>query len=487
MGFFDLFRSTPKPVTADPDELRDLLFDAVGTSDKVTLERLIEARADVIASSFEGWTKVPAGQSADPAIVEWTANGLEGVANYFAKKRGDESLLPLLNDGEDDVILRWEEAMTAVDEALKAADGARAEEILNEQLPIVRDLNVGGASTMLAMVLGRLGLARFVTAPVDDALDPLLEALEVCRDAEDLQGEHTCLASLSEVFRYLGDWEQAADCLDEQSEVARTGKAEEIADQLAIEAKWVRAGEPLNRVLALVGETPVEPENLPARIDGRVRFIFRRNRPTLSSCTAAIARGLAHGKESRFDEALAAFQEATEADPLDPQGHYQAGVTLLRMDRPADARDKFDVAERLAPGWFHVRSDRWIADAVATEALPDASFKALNAMESGAPHEEKVELAQAALEGSPFPHLELHLGLELMALGRHAEAVKAWRHALDGDPEPDVQTRILGQLAAAESEPEAKAAIFEELLAVEDGNLVARASALLGQAISRPE
>jgi hypothetical protein len=55
MGLFDFLRSRPAPVTDDPEELRDQLFDAVGKKDLGTLRRLVDARAELIAASFEAW------------------------------------------------------------------------------------------------------------------------------------------------------------------------------------------------------------------------------------------------------------------------------------------------------------------------------------------------------------------------------------------------------------------------------------------------
>jgi tetratricopeptide (TPR) repeat protein len=163
---------------------------------------------------------------------------------------------------------------------------------------------------------------------------------------------------------------------------------------------------------------------------------------------------------------------------------YQAGVTLLHLDRTAEARDAFDDTERLAPGWYHVRSSRSIAAAVADGTLAPGAFAALTAMEGDTPRGEKVALAQAALEAiGTFPQLDLHLGIELSALGRDHEAVAAWRHALEGDPGPDIRTRLLSRLAAADPEPETSRALFRELLAIEDGNLVARAAAMLALAV----
>lgn len=480
MGFLDLFRArAPEPADApdDPLELRDALFDAVGARDQGTFRRLVDARAELIAQSFPQWTAVADDERADPARVEWLFQGVAAVAEHFAEQRGDDRLLQQIQGDGKDPISRWQDALQQVDEHLGAGELDAAQALLDEQLVAVRQLQGGSAATMLALTLSAQARRFYAEGLVERALEPLAEALDIAREAEDLQGEHTYLGNLAELFQYLGDWEQAGDCFGEQAELLLEAGADEQADRAAARAERVRAGEPLNRVIAVVDGEPFELAEVPLQGEVAVAFVFHRSRPTLPAALRAVARGLEATGGGQHEDALVAFDEAAAADPLAPQPPYQRGITLLQLGRAAEAGAAFAQAEALAPGWFRVRAHRWIAAEVASGRLPAAAFEALRSLQSEAPAEEKLAQVQAALaEVGRCAHLELELGKQHAALGHADEATRVWRAALEPEPEPDVRSRLLTALSTT-AEPGERRELLQAVVAIEGGNLIAQASA----------
>src|SRR5207248_10873000 len=98
----------------------------------------------------------------------------------------------------------------------------------------------------------------------------------------------------------------------------------------------------------------------------RVRFIFERNRITLRPAEQLTRQGEQAGSEGRHDEALACFGGAAQADGFDPHARYLAGFALLHLKRYPEAIESYQTAEELAPGWFHVRANLWLAQQLAS-------------------------------------------------------------------------------------------------------------------------
>jgi tetratricopeptide (TPR) repeat protein len=479
VGIFDFLRKGAS-VSApdDPDQLRDALFDAVGSNNMRLFRQLLEARVDLIVASFPTWAEVPEAERDDPARVQWLSRGAMAIARHFAQERGDSSLLKRLESDEDDPVNRWQEAVETVEAHLRAAEWETALAVLETQLQQVRGLSGGSAETMLAITLGQIGRCHFAVGRIEEATDPLLEAMQLARDAEDVRGELAYLGNLAELFLYTGDIEQAADCFAEQAELLRETDAGPAAERAITRAHRVRAGSPLNRLLGVANNQTYELDTIPEQVGVHVRFIFQRNRPSLPASTHAVARGVEHGRAGRHDEALAAFEDASAADPFDPEGPYHRGLTLLHLKRPDQACEAFDLTERLAPGWLRVRADRFIAGELAAGRLPSEAFEALRAMEGEASTKDKLGVAIDALESiGRFPHLELELGEQYHELGKTRSARDVWEKALDPQPEPDVRTRLLTRLAMSTSKRGESRRLLEECLAVKDGNLIAQASA----------
>jgi tetratricopeptide (TPR) repeat protein len=236
----------------------------------------------------------------------------------------------------------------------------------------------------------------------------------------------------------------------------------------------VRAGEPLCRVVADVDGERRELSDL-AGAQGRVRFVFKRNRIALRRCTDAVEKGVQAAERGQLEAALACFVRAAAADAFDPWPRYHAGMVQLELRRYADASASFRATEALAPGWYHCRSNLWLAERLEAGALDHETFMTVRTLsDGGRPPAEAVVLATTALERGELGVLLLHLGDALRALGRDPEAEDAYRRGLAVAEEPDIRTRLLVALGAMVAA--ANPRLLHEAIEV-DGNLVAAAMA----------
>lgn len=474
MGWFTRKRPEPLP----PEELRAALFEAVNAGRSKRLRELVETHRDAIGEQFPGWKKMPEALRGDPERMNHYATGLIGVARHF-EEDGDPSLMARLKGPPaDNPLLRWQAALRSCQELLEAGRHAQAETQLRESLASGRGLSGSGVDRYLPITIGLLGQCRFHQGDADEAVLLFEEALAICRRTEDAEGEIAYLSSLHEAQRWLGHDQEAIGLAGELAErcaragdQARSGWARERIARM-------RAGEPLVRIVAQIDDQTLELDALPAkRPDGRVRFKFERNRISLGGVTTLVDEGSRLGSAGDSQRALAAFQAAAALDPWDPQPPYLAGLALTELGRYADAVQSYDVTERLAPGWFHCRADRWLAAELAAGRVSREAFEAVRAIEDGdAPPDDRARLAAAAIALAPeLPVLYLLRAEALLNVGAPAAAGVVARDGLARNPDADVRTRLLVTLAQA-AKPAERRALLEEAIAL-DGNKTAAAMA----------
>jgi tetratricopeptide (TPR) repeat protein len=472
MGWFSRKRSL------EPDELRDALIEAVRAGDEARLRELFESQRDVIRKHFPAWQKVPESVRADGQRLGAYANGLVTVARYFAA-RGDSSLLERLTGPADsNPLTRWEAALMAARQSIAARDYARAEPALRDTLGELGSAAGWGLERYSAIGLGLLSQCRFHQGAADEAIVLLDRALEICRRTGDVDGEIAYLESLHEARRWLGQLPEAVGLAEELATAHEGAGHREKAAWARRRAARTRAGEPLVRIVVEIGGQSHELDHLPhSRPEGSVRFNFERDRLPLGGVTTLVDEGSRRGAEGEHERAIAAFERAAALDPSDPRPPYLTGLAQMELGRYADAVQSYDVTERLAPGWFHCRADRWLAAELAAGRVTRAAFVAVRRLEDGGlSAAERARLAAEAIALTPqVPVLYLLRAEALLEEGAAASAETVSRLGLERQPDPDVRTRLLLTLARAVAPPQRRS-LLDEAVAL-DGNRIAAAMA----------
>jgi tetratricopeptide (TPR) repeat protein len=239
----------------------------------------------------------------------------------------------------------------------------------------------------------------------------------------------------------------------------------------------VQKSEPLCRVVVSVNGREYEVSDTPKPEGGSVKCLFVRNRIALRPSTLAVAEGVRAAEGGHFVEALAHFERAAIADPFDPWPRYHQGGALLDLGRHREAAGALAATEKLAPGFYHCRSDRWLAENLAAGLIEPSMFRLVRQIVDGNPEpKQAVDLARAGLEKAKMGLLFLTLGDALSKLHRSHEAEEAYRQGLRIAEEPDVRTRLLTGLGAIVNDSNEKLRLLHEAVELR-GNLVAAAMA----------
>jgi tetratricopeptide (TPR) repeat protein len=461
------------------EELRRALWDAAAVGDEAALEQLCRTHADAIRQHFAAWRQVPAELRDQPVRIEGYVQTMVAVARLFEQKLGDPSLLrELTGGGGDNPLVRWQQRL---DHAQKAMDELRYREtagVLTDLLIDVRGLKGSGPDAYLPPTFGLLGECYFQSGEVEKAVAPTEQALQICRRTGDVEGVATYLGNLYEIHRYRGASQRAADAAEELAErLGEQGQKAE-AEQYTRQAQLVRQGEPLNRVIVNVDGRRRELDEVLAGTPGQVQFAFVRNRVTLRPAEALTKQGEKQAGQGRFEAALGLFEQAAQADHFDPQCHYQAGLTLLYLQRYAEAQREYLTTEELAPGWFHCRSSAWLARQLLQGAVSHETFQCWHVLEEGPlSPAQKSNLVEKALRQAPNLALlhQIH-GKCLRAVGLNPAAEKAYRRGLELAEEPDIKTRLLVDLGAMVGDRMEKRVLLQEAVAL-NGNLLSAAMA----------
>ncbi|HEY5934711.1 MAG TPA: hypothetical protein VIU61_08750 [Kofleriaceae bacterium] len=462
--------------------LRDLVFDAVASGDLAHVEALCREHRDAIVDEFPRWQSVPPEVRGVPQAMQRYATGLITTARMFAERLGSPVLLAKLQGNpEDNPLMRWENELDRARNEMHGLRYPEATQRLEVLLEQTRTLEGTGPERLRPLTLGFLADCYFQQRGPERSVPLLEEALARSRALADRDGVIAYLGNLYEVHRYLGAGDQAAHFADELAGAFATNGKPADAQRYRRLAAIAREGAPKNRVVAVLDDdSRLELDELPRPPSGRVRFVFERDRLTLRPAGVLTQHGREAGAAGNSEEALALFRRAAAADPLDPDPRYQEAFTLVLLRRYEEALVAYDMTEELAPGWFHCRADRWLANELAARRLAHGTFQALYALQDGPlPPVQKLELADDALAATPHvAPLHFHRGRALGAVGRVPDALEAFRAGLAADPEPDIRTRLLVALAVGLPPGEERSGLLEEAIRL-SGNLIAAASAKL--------
>lgn len=474
MGILDRFRPSGGRLT--PEQLRDQLFDAVAARDAALLAKLCEAHEDTVLAAFAGWKRVPEAFRT-PDKVGWYGQGLIAVAQHFAQVRGQPELLQgLVGPAQSNPLVGWQRALAEVQVFMKEHRYAEAVPRLRTTLEQTAGLQGTGADAYRPVTHGHLGQCLFQLGDAEAARAPTEQALRLCEIGGDDDGVLAYLGNLYEIHRHRGDAGAAADCLDRRSAAlerrGRGGEAAHWRRQTAI----VRSGEPLCRVVVEIDGARWEVADAPAA-PGRVRFVFERNRIELQLSIDAVESGTAAAEGGNLEAALELFRRAAEADRFNPWPSYHTGTALLESRRYAEAAESYRRTEALASGWYHCRSDRWLAERLAAGEVDHAAFQALRQLVDGRmTPDQAVALAEATLARCELGAVRLALGDALAKVGRRAEAEASYRRGLAATDEPDTRTRLLVALANKADDRAERRKLLHAAIEL-SGNLVSAAMA----------
>lgn len=477
MGLLDRLFGKPEPPIADPERLREALFAAARAGDRRRLERLARANQAAVLEHFPTWKKVPEAIRADPAAVRPFVESMIAVAELFQRRLGRPELMAALaGPPGGNPLVRWQEALQRARGLMTDLRYDEARPLLADALIDARGQSGTGVDRYLPITHGYLGEAYFESGRAAEAVPHLEHALTACERTGDAEGIATYLNSLFEVHRYLGRPTEAAGYADRLAGVSKPADAVRWRKR----AEIVRAGEPLNRVVAVVDGITMEVDEVRPTSRMHVQFVFERSRISLRPAVVWTERGERHATSGQFDDALAAFRQAADADRFDPHSRFHMAFTLMQTGRFAEAAELYETVEELAPGWFHCRADAWVAARLAAGELDCDDFRALTLLDDGPqPPKEKLALADRMLARRPdLPAAHLHRGRNLARLGREADARAALDAGLRTDADPDVRTRLLTELAAVTDDRPARETLYRQAAEL-NGNLVAAAGARL--------
>lgn len=460
------------------DALFQALADLVAREAQTELVALCRLRAEEIRGRFSEWKQVPADIRSQPEAVQRYASTIISVAQTFASALGDTALLDALSGPPaDNPIAQWNDALKAARSALDDHDYERAATTIRETLARTSGLSGTGADQLRAISIGLLGQVCFHRGDVDEAVEHFDHALSRCVEMEDVEGEAVYLAALYEAHRWLDAHSTAAGFASRLATLHGAGTAEQ-AHHWQARAAAARAGQPRVQVWVEHDGGRLDPDNLPVPLvpQGSLRFVFERDRISLAAVTQLVERGRALGEGRQFDAAIKCFEEAARLDPNDPASEYSTGQTLMHQRRWSEAAAAYRRTEAIAPGWYHCRTDRWLAEQLAEGRLSEDVFDTLVRLEACASAEEGAAHATEAAERWPdVAPIRLALSKALLGVEEKEAARVAAEAGVACAMDDDVKTRLLVQLAQLVPEAEGRE-LLRDAVAL-GGNRVARAMA----------
>lgn len=428
---FSFFRPKPK-------DLRSLVFQAVSGPRPAAIAFCRERQAE-IWKEWPAWAQHLMSLQGRPAEAKGYTQSLQAVARIFYEDLGDPRLMRLFGDVPEDhgvavLFQRHSYARSLIQEL-------KLEQALGALLGVLEDAQGEGPERfrLRAFVFGDLGQAHFFRGEFEDAEQFVKTAWKMCRAMRDLEGMENHQEGLFELLRYQDRREEARELALEQASFLQSLELSEPAAAWQRRAQTV-VGEPLLRVQAHFQDQCFELDQLPPRQDGSLKVAFQRNRVTLFPAQASTKLGRALAEKGQLAQAREQFEKAELADRHDPESRMLMGLVAMDEGDYAQAVAKWEECEKLAPGYFHVRSDLWFARQLAGGQLSAEHWQIWRELEDGCLEPlQKLELARKLiLAGGHY-----HRGNALHHLGRTSEARSAFETALAEVPEPHLKTRVL--------------------------------------------
>jgi tetratricopeptide (TPR) repeat protein len=401
------------------------------------------------------------------------------VAQCLAQECGSPELWnKLCGNADENPLVQWDRWFGELPERMQRLE---YEELIGEAGAFIeqaKTLQGGTARQYEAILYGRLGELLFQSGRVAEAVGPFRSAFDLCVENNDTEGQHTYLNNLLEVHCYLDDG-FAIRAAEELLELRRSSGAP--TGDIERRIRRLRDGGPLCRVVCVREGREMELDEIAEVGEGSYQFQFRRNRLSLQKAMTLTEQGNQFASSGKYSDALEKYHEASEVDPHDPDPVYQSGMCLLELGAYAKAREAFEEVERLAPGWFRCRTDRWFAEGLESGSISDEEFRVVRALEDGGlDARQATSIAKQAIERFPdFAPLHLLFGDLCRNRGDDSGATAAYRKGLELVEEPDLESRLLCALAGTlPSDSSERKELVERAVQLE-GSPVAHATARL--------
>ncbi len=465
-----------KPDPLDPIELRNRLIAAAVSESPKKLRAECQAYKDQVAQHLPFITKVPDNIAKDDGSIDQHVQYLVAVAQCLANECDSPELWNKLSGVSDDnPFVQWNRWFSQLPERMQRIE---YDALISEAMTFIekaKSLRGSAARQQETFLFGRLGELLFHSGQVSESIEPFQSALRFCVEANDVEGQIAYLNFLLEANCYLADGRAVGTAEELLNVKQRNGLP---ADDVEKRIRFLKQGEPLCRVICVRDGKELELDEITNIGEGRYQFQFTRNRLSLRKATTLTGRGNQLASAGKYADALEQYHEASETDPHDPDPVYQSGMCLIELGAYGKARETYEEVERIAPGWFRCRSDRWLADGLDKGTISSEEFLLLRMLDDGGlPPAKKESLVRQGVERFPdFAPLYLFLGDFSKSEG---EAVAAYRKGLELVDEPDLQSRLLCALAGRlpAGDPERKQLVSQAVSL--QGSLVAMAAAKL--------
>jgi tetratricopeptide (TPR) repeat protein len=478
MPFWPFKRKVPEALA--PTEIRDRLIEAAASGPRARLRALCNEYKEQVAANVGVMVKMPEGMPTDPATLNSYIQCLGAVAECLANECGAPALWnKLCGTPDNNPLLQWDRWYGELPERMNRLEHDALIAEARDFISRAKTLQGPAARQNEAFLNGRLGELLFHSGRVREAEGPFCAALQICREINDGEGQRVYLNNLREVYRHLGDAAEAVRVGEELIRLSRQAGLE--CSRLINQVELIRRGEPLCRVVCVKDGEERELDEIAHVGAGRYDFQFRRNRLQLQMTAVLVQQGMELGSGGKLADALEKFHQAAEIDPHDPDPVYQSGVCLLDMGLYKAAREAFEKVELLAPGWFHCRSDRWLAESLEAGTISEDEFRVLRVLGDGVlPPDEALRMATQAVNRWPtFAPLYLPLGDLHRDRQDTVGALACYRKGLELVAEPDLESRLLCAAAGLLPQGSAERAELVKRAVSLQGSLVAQATAAL--------
>lgn len=432
-----------------PTEMRERLIATAASGDRQKLLAACQQYKAQVAANVDLMCKAPDGMKTDGVSLQHYIQCLGAVAECLAKECGAPELWNrLCGTPANNPLLRWEAWFA---ELPQRAEKLEHPALIAEARQFIAEAPRFQGQTARqneAFLYGRLAELLFHSGKVAESIEPWQAALKLCREMNDIEGQKIYLNNLLEAHRYLGKLEEAVGFGEDV--IALAVKHGLDCGPIRKQVRLMRQGEPLCRVVfAADNGKEFELAEFIPKSEGHYQFLFRRNRLSLQMATVLVRHGNELASSGKLADAIEKYQAAMEVDPYDPDPVYQTGMCLMEMGLYAKARESYDEVERLAPGWFRCRFDRWLAEKLDLGEVSDNEFRTLRILEDGGlpPEQSKPIAIQAVAKYPQFAPFQLFLGDIHHNLGDNDEAIACYRKGLELVSEPDLESRLLCALA----------------------------------------